>query len=150
MAFKLKVGAAADCPTYTRSDVEVQGHTLIVDEPIERGGTGLGATPLEFLVAALAGCTNVISNRLAQEMGIEIVSMTVDVVAALDARVLAEEAVNPAFPEVRVAVGVISPDDEVMFAQLSERLRLACPISVLFTQAGTKMVHEWTVTHPGG
>lgn len=148
MALKLKISVAGDCPTHTRSHVEAGGHTLIVDEPIEREGTDQGASPLEYLVTSLAGCTNVISNRIAKDMGIDIVSMTVDVVADLDARVLAGETVDVAFPEVRITVGVISPDGAAKFAELRRRLESTCPVSVLFSQAGSRIVHDWTVTPP--
>jgi uncharacterized OsmC-like protein len=148
MTVKLKIGAVADCPTHTRSHVRAGGHAMIVDEPLERDGSGQGASPLEYLVTSLAGCTNVISNRIAARMGIDIRSMAVDVVADLDARVLAGESVEVAFPEVRIVVDVVSPDSASAFAALRERLEATCPVSVLFSQAGTKVVHDWTVTPP--
>lgn len=38
-------------------EVEVDGHTIQVDEPIDEGGTDEGAQPSRLLAAALASCT---------------------------------------------------------------------------------------------
>lgn len=36
-----------------RSEADIDGHTVVCDEPVERGGTGLGPPPLSYFVAAL-------------------------------------------------------------------------------------------------
>lgn len=36
--------------------ITVRGHLLTVDQPVSEGGTDTGPTPVELLVAALAGC----------------------------------------------------------------------------------------------
>jgi putative redox protein len=38
-------------------DVRVGAHTLMVDEPIEEGGSDLGPSPTRLLAASLASCT---------------------------------------------------------------------------------------------
>src|SRR5262249_41772027 len=40
-----------------RTEVEVGGHQLVVDEPIAVGGTDSGPTPYEMLLAGLGACT---------------------------------------------------------------------------------------------
>jgi len=145
---RLKIASSGHSPSATLSHIEAGGHQLIIDEPPERGGTGKGATPLEVLMSSLVGCTNVISNRIAAKMEISIESMEVSVVADLDARVLAGEKTEVAFPEVRIEVDVVSENSPEQFAQLREVLERTCPVSVLFIQAGTRLVHSWTVTAP--
>lgn len=37
-----------------RSEADLDGHTVVCDEPAERGGTGRGPTPLQYFLSALA------------------------------------------------------------------------------------------------
>jgi len=40
-----------------RTEVSARSHAILADEPVSLGGTDLGPTPYEFLLAALATCT---------------------------------------------------------------------------------------------
>lgn len=51
--------------TYT-SNIQVNQHSLLVDEPIEKGGEDLGPAPGDYLCAALASC-KVITLRMYAE-----------------------------------------------------------------------------------
>lgn len=71
-----KISVRGSCPTRTRTETTMRHHKLVLDEPPQRNGTDLGPTPLETTLAAYLGCTNVIGNILAEEMGIEIKTMS--------------------------------------------------------------------------
>ena len=43
-------------PSGFRTEVTAGAHTIIADEPIALGGTGLGPTPYEILLTALSSC----------------------------------------------------------------------------------------------
>ena len=45
-------------PSGYLTDIMVNNHSLVADEPIAVGGTDLGPTPFEYLTAALGACTS--------------------------------------------------------------------------------------------
>lgn len=49
--------------------VHAQGPSILVDEPVEMGGTGAGPTPYDLLSAALGACTNITVRLYAQRKG---------------------------------------------------------------------------------
>jgi len=53
--------------SHSRTDFSIRGLTKIIDEPVERGGTNLGMSPTETFAAALIGCTNVMSQKIAHK-----------------------------------------------------------------------------------
>ena len=61
-------------------EVEIEGgHTIVVDEPVEAGGTDTGPSPTRLLAASLAGCTAMTMEMYAERKGWEIGKVEVDV-----------------------------------------------------------------------
>jgi len=61
-------------------DIEIEGgHTIVVDEPLEAGGTDTGASPTRLVAAGLAGCTAVTIEMYAQRKGWDVGAVEVDV-----------------------------------------------------------------------
>jgi putative redox protein len=54
-------------------------HTLIADEPEDRGGTDTGATPTQLLALSLAGCTAITIEMYADRKGWELGPVEVEV-----------------------------------------------------------------------
>ncbi len=54
-------------------------HTLIADEPEDRGGADTGATPVQLLALSLAGCTAVTMEMYADRKGWELGGVEVEV-----------------------------------------------------------------------
>ena len=46
-----------------RFDVRIRGHGLVVDQPVDDGGTDAGPTPTELFVAGLASCVAFYAGR---------------------------------------------------------------------------------------
>ena len=53
-------------------DVEIDGHTVIVDEPSEAGGANLGPSPTRLIAGALASCTAITVELYAGRKGWEL------------------------------------------------------------------------------
>jgi putative redox protein len=62
-----------------RNDVEMRGHHLVADEPVDGGGEDQGPSPLELLAGSLASCTAITMQMYAEQKGWEIGQVTVGV-----------------------------------------------------------------------
>jgi putative redox protein len=60
-------------------DVEVDGHTVRVDEPPAAGGEGSGPRPTTLLGASLAGCIAITVEMYAERKGWDVGQLEVDV-----------------------------------------------------------------------
>ncbi len=58
--------------------IRARTHEIAADEPVERGGTDTGATPMELLLAALASCTIITLRMYAERKGWELGELRVD------------------------------------------------------------------------
>lgn len=65
-------------------DVEVDGHTLRLDEPPDAGGEGTGPRPTMLLGASLAGCIAITVEMYAQRKGWDVGAVEVDVEMSYD------------------------------------------------------------------
>ena len=52
---------------------------LVVDEPEELGGADEAANPVEYILAGLAGCINVVGHLVAKELGFVISKLNIDI-----------------------------------------------------------------------
>jgi putative redox protein len=80
-------------------EVELEGgHTLVVDEPEDRGGTDTGPRPTQLLAASLAGCTAITVEMYADRKGWDVGAVEVDVDVAYDGTVPSTYAVALKLP----------------------------------------------------
>ena len=139
---------AGRCPSQTRSEVQIGHHQVVIDEPIASGGTDQAPTPLETLLAALIGCTNVILNKIAARDGVPIESLDVTLGATLDRRgtTLQEEVAVP-FPSITLGIRFTTSATPDQVAALRPELGKFCPVSKILREAGTRIVETWDVTY---
>ncbi len=60
-------------------EVEVDGHTVVVDEPEDAGGTNAGPSPTGLLAASLASCTAITIGMYAERKDWDVEGMEVGV-----------------------------------------------------------------------
>jgi len=140
---------AGDCPSHARTDISVRDLVVSVDEPLERGGTNAGPSPTETMIVALIGCTNVIARRVAEKTGVEIQDMAVKAEAQFDRRgvTLTEEVAVP-FPEVVLTIDLTTGADDAAMETVKMDLEKYCPVSKVFSEAGTNVITNWNISRP--
>lgn len=94
---------------------------MVIDEPLERGGTNQGFTPTETLMASLIGCTNVITHKVADKNGVAIKSMNIRLETDADAAAV---------------------------ERVKRELAMFCPVSKVFRAAGIELKELWNVSRP--
>lgn len=58
---------------------QTRNFRLVIDEPKELGGTDENANPVEYILAGLAGCLNVVGHLVAKELGFTIQKLKIEV-----------------------------------------------------------------------
>lgn len=144
----IKVALEGYAPTASLTEVRVRGHSFVIDEPPYRHGTDVGPTPLETLLGALIGCTNVIARRIAMEMKIELKIDKIDVLGHLDHRGIDRVADVPVpFPTIELKVKATTSGTAEDMLRLREDLNARCPMSVILKQAGSEIVESWEINY---
>jgi uncharacterized OsmC-like protein len=77
-----RVKAHSENPTKTVA--KARGFEMVIDEPVEMGGTNAGPNPIEYLLATLAGCLNVMSHVIAKEMNMQLNGVEIHVSGTLN------------------------------------------------------------------
>lgn len=137
----------AEAPTAARTHVRILQHELVMDEPASRHGTDLGPTPLDTLVASLAGCTNVLVNKIADENGIDVRDFSLELSSDLDVRGILgiEEIAHPLTRiDLRLRFSTGAGEDKIDI--LKDQLKRRCAVSVIFRQAGIEVNEIWDIT----
>lgn len=141
-----KFNVKGEQKTSTKSIATARGITAIIDEPIQRGGTDEGPMPVEYLFIGLAGCTQVISNKLAAANGITFTTMDIDIAVTMDSH--GTRLINPIdipFPEVTVNIRADYDGPREGALQVVEKLRHHCAVSKMLQESGTKVVENWVL-----
>ena len=152
MAIKMKTivtyRATGACPTHARTEIPVRDLTVVIDEPLERGGTNQGPTPTETAMTALIACTNVIGHKCASKLGVDLGTVAIDAECQLDRRgVLLEEEIDVPFPTIALTVNCDTPASQEDLTRVGEETARFCAIAKLFKAAGTDLTVNWVKTN---
>ena len=130
----------------TRSMARVRDFDMVIDEPVDRGGSNEGPMPVELVMAGLAGCTHVIANKLATHHGVRFDSMDIDISTTMDSRgTRLIEPIDVPFPKVVITIAVETAGPDEAVERVMADLRHHCAVSKMLQQSGTQVVENWTV-----
>lgn len=136
--------ASAACPTHSRTEIPVRDLNVVIDEPLERGGTNLGPSPTETAMTALIACTNVIGHKNAKRLGVDLGAVTIDADCKFDRRgVLMEEEIDVPFPAITLTVNCKTSASQEALDEVGVETAKYCAIAKLFEAAGTDLTVNW-------
>lgn len=132
--------------TATKSRALSRDVEMVIDEPIERGGTNEGPMPVEMVMAGLAGCTHVISNKLAKANDVVIEEMDIDILTTMDSRgTRLIEPIDVPFPKVIINITTTMTGHPEAIGEVVTKLREHCAVSKMLRQSGSEVIENWTV-----
>ncbi len=122
---------SGSCETPTKTIVKARNFTMIIDEPPALGGKDEGANPVEYLLAALAGCLNVVGHLVAKEMKMDLKKMEVEIKGKLNPEKFAgkDTADRAGFKEISALIKVETDADEETLKKWLETVEKRCPVS---------------------
>ncbi|UMB53006.1 OsmC family protein [Lutibacter sp. A64] len=126
---KFRVVAQSENPTKTV--VKARGFEIVIDEPESLGGTNDGANPVEFILAALCGCINVMGHVIAKEMDFELRGLKIKMCGNLNPQRLFGASFEDRSGYKRIDVS-LEPDCDVSIEVLEEwiaKIEDRCPVS---------------------
>lgn len=103
---------------------------LIIDEPKDLGGTDENANPVEYILAGLAGCLNVVGHLVAKELGFTINKLRIEVEGNLNPNKLfgSSDSERAGFKQIRLN---LIPDTDASIEALASWLKIVqerCPV----------------------
>ncbi|WP_417811815.1 OsmC family protein [Thalassospira alkalitolerans] len=139
-----KIDVKGKAITHARSEMVARGKVVATDEPPERGGTDLFATPLETMLSSFLGCTNVIANYVAGLLKMELRGLEFEVCGHFDTRgVFGKADIGTPFPVIELTVFVLTDAEDAQIEQLKTITGEKCPVSVLLRRAGCEIKENW-------
>ena len=132
--------------SHSRTDITVRDVSVTTDEPLERNGTNVAASPTETMISALIGCTNNVTIRIAEhkKLNFELISIDADVIFDRRGVVLAEEIEVPV-PEITLTITAKTDASAEQLKEMQEMLPIFCPVSRVFQAAGTNVIEKWNI-----
>lgn len=126
----------AHCGATPKTVVRAKGFTLLIDEPPLFGGNDEGPSPVDTLLAAIAGCVAAIGQWVAKEKGISIRTMDIRVDGDIDAaKFFGHTNVGRAgFERILIKIAVETEADDEVLQDWLEQVLSRCPVIDNMTQ----------------
>ncbi len=127
----LKFSVKAKSENPTKTVVEARDFTITIDEPQNLGGTNHGANPVEYVLAALSGCLNVVGHIIAKEMGFELRGLSIDLEGDLDpAKFMGKQTTSrTGYQQIRVTMKPDCDADQATLERWVKTIEERCPVS---------------------
>jgi len=113
-----------------RSDVKIRDHALTIDEPKGIGGSDMGPSPVEVILAALGSCQEITYRAYATALGIKLDKVSVALEGDIDFKgfFAVDDKVRPGFEQIRAVVTIESDAPAEELEKLREVVNAHCPV----------------------
>lgn len=110
-------------------EVQARDHRIIIDEPVQSGGTDTGMNPVELLLGSIAACQTITLAIYAEQMQIQLDELWVDVEGDMDsAGFMGYDGIRPGYQNIRCHVHVRSDASLDQLDMLLGMMELRCPV----------------------
>ena len=115
----------------TKTVVKARTFQMIIDEPADFGGTNHGANPVEYVLAALSGCLNVMCHVVAKEMNITLKGVEIKLSGILNPdKLFGKETDDRAgYKEIKVEINPDTDADKETLEKWIQIVESRCPVS---------------------
>ena len=113
-----------------RTRIQAGRHTFLIDEPPAFGGEDAAPSPVEMLLASLAGAISAIGWYVAQELSLPLRKLDIHVDGTCDGACFFGTSfeARAGFQSIRVSVRVDANAPDELIAQWKEQVLLRCPV----------------------
>lgn len=110
-------------------EAETRGHKVIVDEPLDLGGTDRGMNPVELLLSALGACQSIVARTYAKKFDIDLQNFWVELEGDIDLDgFLGKSDVRPGFLSIRYTFHIETNATEEKIEAYKEFIESHCPV----------------------
>lgn len=119
------------------TNASIRKFNINIDEPKELGGTDIAPNPVEYILAALGSCQEIVYSAFAEVLGIKLNSVKIDVKGSLDLKGLfgLDESVNPGFNNITYETLITSDESPEKIKELVKLVESHCPVQDTLTRA---------------
>jgi uncharacterized OsmC-like protein len=123
--------AKAKSENPTKTMVETSCFKLTIDEPESLGGTNDGANPVQYLLASLGGCLNVMGHLIAKEMNFNLKCLEINMEGDLNpAKLFGQQTEDRAgYKEIRVIIKPDADADRETLEKWLNTIESRCPVN---------------------
>ncbi|KMQ50744.1 OsmC family protein [Chitinispirillum alkaliphilum] len=131
--------------------IKARQFSIVIDEPKELGGTNEAANPVEYLLASLAGCINVVGHLVAKEHSINLTGLKIEISGNLNPSKLfgkpSED--RTGFKEITVKLLPETDASAEALQKWVEEIEKRCPINDnIFNATPVKVTVSETLSSP--
>ncbi|ASB47759.1 OsmC family protein [Alkalitalea saponilacus] len=130
----------------TQNGNDARLFSLVIDEPVNLGGTNIQKNPVEQALAGQAGCLNMMAHIVAKELGIKLNKLWVEISGKVSFSFnQSTPTTNHKFQDINVNFQVYSDSDDEKLSRWEQIIRERCssegelsnsdaPISIAFSK----------------